>query len=203
MHLGMKRVIHRAHVKKLESRQIEDGTGIVHRWLQENYADSMLIGLRRILDDSKGTYSLIKLLRKLENHRASFAWEHYLRLWPDAQPPADDVYPRALYATFSRDGLTIDRQRIRADATKLLTDHKRIREYINTAVAHQSAADANATTPVTSITWEDLDRLFDEVAALFNKYYGLIRPGVHVDFAPVLPSGLERAFERMLEKSDG
>ena len=58
MYLGTKRVIHRAHVKTLHNRQIEDGTSIVHRWMQQNYAESMLIGLRRIVDKRKGSLSL-------------------------------------------------------------------------------------------------------------------------------------------------
>jgi len=113
------------------------------------------------------------------------------------------LYPRALYAIFSRDGRTIDRERIRADVKKLRTDYKSVRQYINTVVAHQSVSDSNATTVFTAITWEDLDNLFDEVTALFNKYYALVKPGVHVDFAPVLPAGFQRAFERMVASGDG
>jgi len=83
MDLGMKRMLHRAHVKELQGREIEDGTSIVHRWMQENYAHSMLIGLRRILDDSKGSFSLVKLLNKLEKHHALFTCERYLH-WSSA-----------------------------------------------------------------------------------------------------------------------
>lgn len=37
MYLGVKRAIHRAHVEKLQDHQIEDGTNIIHRWMQQNY----------------------------------------------------------------------------------------------------------------------------------------------------------------------
>ena len=203
MYLGTKRVIHRAHVKTLHDRQIEDGTSIVHRWMQQNYAESMLIGLRRILDERKGSVSLPKLLEKLGKNHVLFTRERCLQLWSNGRPVINDSYLRALYAIFSRDGRTIDREQIRADVKKLLTDYRSVRQYINTVVAHQSVSDSNATTVFPAITWEDLDNLFDEVTALFNKYYALLKPGVHVDFAPVLPAGFQRAFERMLTSGDG
>lgn len=203
MYLGTKRAIHRAHVEKLQGRQIEDGTSIVHRWMQQNYAESMLIGLRRILDKRRGSVSLLKLLEELEKNHALFTCERYLQLWSNGRPGGNDLYPRALYAIFSRDGRTIDRKRIRADVETLLTDYKSVQQYINSVVAHQSVSDSNATTVLTAITWEDLDNLFDEVTDLFNKYYGLVKPGVHVDFAPVLPAGFQRAFERMVASGDG
>lgn len=199
----MKRAIHRAHVEKLQDRQIEDGTSIVHRWMQQNYAESMLIGLRRILDKRRGSVSLLKLLEELEKNHVFFTCERYLQLWSNGLPGGNDLYPRALYAIFSRDGRTIDRKRIRADIETLLTDYKSVQQYINSVVAHQSVSDSNATTVLTAITWEDLDNLFDEVTTLFNKYYRLVKPGVDVDFAPVLPAGFQRAFERMVASGDG
>jgi len=203
MYLGMKRVIHRAHVEKLQDRQIEDGTSIVHRWMQQNYAESMLIGLRRILDKRKGSFSLIKLLEKLDKNHALFTYERYLQLWSNGQPEVDDLWLGKLYAIFSRDGCTIDRKQIQTDINKVLKDYGSVQQYINTVVAHQSVSDSSATTVFPAITWEDLDNLFDEVTALFNKYYALVKPGVHVDFAPVLPAGFQRAFERMVASGDG
>jgi hypothetical protein len=203
MYLGTKRVIHRAHVKTLHNRQIEDGTSIVHRWMQQNYAESMLIGLRRIVDKRKGSLSLLKLLEKLEKNHALFTYERCVQLWSDGQPVVNDLRLRALYAIFSRDGRTIDREQIRADVKKLLTDYRSVWQYINTVVAHQSVSDSNATTVFPAITWENLDNLFDEVTALFNKYYALVEPGMHVDFVRVLPAGFQRAFERMLASSAG
>ncbi len=203
MYLGAKRVIHRAHEKALHNRQVEDGTSIVHRWMQQNYAESMLIGLRRIVDKRKGSLSLLKLLEKIEKNRALFTYERCVQMWPDGQPMANDSRLRALYASFSRDGRTIDRKQIRPDIKKLPTDYRSVWKYINATVAHQSLSGTNATAVFPAITWENLDNLFDEVTALFNKYYALMKPGVHVDFAPVLPASFQRAFERMLATGAG
>jgi len=42
--LAIRRMIHRSHLKAIEDHEIADGTGIVHRWMLDNYAESMLIG---------------------------------------------------------------------------------------------------------------------------------------------------------------
>src|SRR5687768_2031682 len=101
MELGMKRLIHRAHMEALQGRRFLDGTGIVHWWMKDNYAESMLIGLRRILDTTKGSFSLVRLLRKLMRSHALFTFEGYLEHWSGAQDPDDDLYARMLYASFS------------------------------------------------------------------------------------------------------
>ena len=202
VYMGMKRVIHRAHMKQLLGRDIWDGTGIVHRWIQENYADSMLIGLRRILDKDKRTCSLIKLLQKVQKNHALFTFEGYLQLWSNAQPRVDDRYARALYITFSSNGRTLDKRRIEEDIKILLAGCKSVLDHINDVVAHQRR-ETYTTAAVTEITWDEFDTIFTDVAALFNKYYALVKPGVHVDFEPVLPAGFEQAFARMFPPGDG
>lgn len=196
--LGTKQLIHRAHIRELQEVDVRDGTGIVHRWMQENYADSMLIGLRRVLDDDRKTFSLIRLLRKVQRHHSDFTLERYLQLWRLSALPVDERFAQMLYLRFSLDGRTLDRGRVHADIRRLLDDHKSVLSYINTTVAHRSAGETDSITPTTAISWEDLDRLFDDVASVFNKYYDLVRPGVHVDFSPVLPAGYARAFKRLV-----
>lgn len=197
--MGAKRLIHKAHFKWLNDYHIDDGTGIVHRWMQENYADSMLMGLRRILDNRRGSFSLIRLLSKLERNHALFSVDGYVRLWASQQSDIDEQFVKALYTRFSSNHRTLDRRRIQEDVKTLLARGETVLRYINTVVAHKSASNGDTTAAAVAITWADLDNLFDEVAGLFNKYYGLVRPGVHVDFAPVLPAGFERAFKRMIE----
>ena len=183
--LGAKRLIHRAHIKALQRSEINDGTGVVHRWMQENYADSMLIGLRRILDNTKGSFSLIRLLRYVQSNRDFHTVDNFIHVC-ESQHGYDDWYARALYARYSSDGCTLDRQRIKDDIKTVLAGSDGVLRYVNTVVAHQ-AANSNSTTPSTAITWEDLDRLFDEITGLFNKYYDLVKPGVTSISIPCCP----------------
>lgn len=198
--LGAKRLIHRAHLKALKDCDIVDGTGIVHRWIQENYADSMLIGLRRSLDNRKDSFSLIRLLRHVQSDRGFHTIDNFITLCA-RQHDYDEWYARALYGRYSGDGGTLDRKRIDDDIKTVVAGSVTVLGYVNDFVAHQ-AANANSTTPSTPLNWADLDRLFDEITGLFNKYYGLVKPGVHVDFDPVLPAGFQRAFDRMVTQVD-
>lgn len=205
MHLGMKRVIHKAHREVLSRHQVEKGTGVVHRWMQENYADSMLMGLRRVIDRDQRTVSLIALLKEIESARAEITLDRYMALWRHTRGTDDDLFPRMLFSRFSSDGSTLDGGKIGHDIKTLCEDHIVIRTYIDKKVAHREKVDSNNPIegPRPEVTWEDLDRLFDDVAGLFNEYNDLVNPGVHVDFAPVLPAGFRRAFLKMVVSNDG
>ncbi len=201
MSLGSKRVIHQAHIAFLDRHEITDGTTVVHHWMQENYADSMLIGLRRVLDTSGSSLSLIKLLEQLEEDCAVFTIDRYLRLFTEKDSPRGSSFLRMLYSKFSSDGTTLDRRKIRADIDSLLASHSTLLEYIESTIVrhrHTSSEDLPSG-PSSAVSWADLDRLFDDVVSLFNKYYAFVEPGVYVDFAPVLPAGFEQAFLRQQE----
>ncbi|MCH7666049.1 MAG: hypothetical protein IH936_08995 [Acidobacteria bacterium] len=189
----------------MNRHQISDGTSVVHRWMADNYADSMLMGLRRIVDRNRRSFSLIRLLKDIEKNSSLLNVDRYVELWRRATASDDDVFPRMLFAKFSSDGRTLNGGKIRADVKRLQDDHEDILKLINTAIAHRE--DPQTSDPrsgsSSDATWADLDRLFDDVASLFNKYFDLVSPGTHVDFAPVLPAGFERAFVRMVIDDDG
>lgn len=205
MLLGMKRVIHRAHLEVWSRHEVKDGTGVVHRWMEDNYADSMLMGLRRVLDKSRQSFSLIKLLEDIARKHSLLTSDRYVELWRLRQEANDDSFPRMLYTRFSSDGRSLATSRIRDDIDRLRGDHDDLLKFIDSVVAHREDANRKdpSSGPSPEVTWADLDRLFEDVAALFNKYYDLVNPGVHVDFTPVLPAGFERALVRMVACDDG
>jgi len=86
-----KRTIWKAHNESLRGTTITDATAIVHDWLRENYADSMLMGLRRILDGTKGTKSLLKLLEELHDTTASIYFVPDIFLFDMIQARIDTV----------------------------------------------------------------------------------------------------------------
>jgi hypothetical protein len=222
VYLAAKRKIHRAYRKALGDREIKDGTGVVHDWMDDNYADSILIGLRRIIDESKGSFSLVKILEGLKRNRSLLSFERYSKLLEStrgrrelgsAPSPAGGAkrvilagldaegFGRMLYSVFSSDGRNLEAGRIDADIGRLRADHSKIRDFINTIIAHRTPPDKmdSGGGPSPEVTWEDVDQLFDDVGSLFNKYYSLVNPGVHVQFEPTLPAGFEQAFARMLK----
>ena len=216
MDLGVKRVVHKSYHKVLSGHEIEHGLGIVHLWIDDNYADSMFMGLRRIIDGSSGSFSLVKLLQDIKKHHSLLTFERYVKLvrgeWGNCTATAEalpeaggrgavrsiiglsdlDSLARFLYGKFSTNGRTFNESVVAADIHKLRKDHATTIKFINTMVAHRQAAkernSASGDGPSPGVGWTDLDHLFDDVGELFNKYYALVRPGRHLDFEPVLPA---------------
>src|SRR5690349_23461600 len=72
-----KRVIWRAHNDSLRGQDVQDSTSVVHEWLRENYFDSMIVGLRRVLDQTGGVLSLPKLLARIALAPQEFTFERF------------------------------------------------------------------------------------------------------------------------------
>jgi hypothetical protein len=200
--LSIKREIHQAHREALSRNHVEDdGTGVVHRWMRENYAESMLMSLRRVIDSDHKTLSLVRLLEDIKSKAPEITFDKYAEFGRRAQAPPSDFQQEHLYARFSSDGSTLDDGMISDDIETLKNDNKGIRIYIDKVIAHREKTNREnpGSGPRPEAAWEDLDRLFYDIVALFNKYYSLVNPGVHLDFtSPILPSGFEQAFERMV-----
>ncbi len=111
----------------------------------------------------------------------------------------NDFFWRMVYGQFSA-GTSLDQKRITSDIEELEGDHQAVLEFTNSVVAHRRQRDpfAREENPAPAVTWENLDNLFEGVCTLFNRYYALVNPGVHVDFNSVLPAGFDQAFVRML-----
>ena len=54
---------------------------IFYNWITNTYADSMAIGVRRLIDRTKGTISLWRLLNDMKNNAKYFSREWYLTMY--------------------------------------------------------------------------------------------------------------------------
>jgi hypothetical protein len=116
--LGEKRAIHIAHREVLAHHKVDDFTSIVHHWMQENYAESMLMGLRRLIDKgfrNRNTFSLVTLLEDIKNKSSEITLDKYVEMGHRAQTSSPDSFLRKLYARFSSDGSTLDSEKISSD----------------------------------------------------------------------------------------
>jgi len=192
-----KRTIWKAHNESLRGTTITDATAIVHDWLRENYADSMLMGLRRILDGTKGTKSLLKLLEELRGQTSLLSYDRFRTLCRDGE--FGDTVAAKAYRQFSKDGRSFDPSIIEADILRLKNDPSKIIDYVNTNVAHRTA-DPRKGSENTTITYRDLHAAFGEVAGIINRYLLLLTASTVLEFDPVMPPGFEETFDRMLKK---
>jgi hypothetical protein len=192
-----KRVIWKAHNETLRQTNVTDSTVVVHQWLRANYEDSMLVGLRRILDGTKGTMSLLKFLEELKGNTSVLSYDRFRTLWG-----GDDLAVRAsvnAYQRFSKDGRNFNPEVIKTDIHRLKTRYKKIIDYTNENVTHYVTHTAKGTAN-TVPTYREVHSAFDEIAEIINGYLLLLTASSMQDFEPVIPPGFELAFERMVKE---
>jgi len=142
-------------------------------------------------------FSLTNFLKTLARNTDLLSRERFMALWPDTPEASNQFIPEITYRRFSSDGRTFDRKIVEADLKKLQDDHDAILKYTNSSIAH-CGSDPNTTVMRHDVDWDDLDSLYLDITAIFNKYYALFDRGVHVDFIAVLPAGFDKAFHGML-----
>ncbi len=194
--LMAKRVIWKAHNEALRETPVSDSTVVVHQWLRANYEDSMLVGLRRMLDGTKRSRSLLKILEELQGHTSVLSYDKFRTLWGD-DDLADRFSVRA-YQRFSKDGRNFNPDVIKADIQKLKTRYKKIIDYTNETITHSQAPTDERTASAVP-TYGEVHGAFDEIAEIIKSYLLLFTASSIVDYEPVMPPGFELAFERMVK----
>jgi hypothetical protein len=199
--LSRKRQIFRAHNESLKETPVNDATAVVHHWIRENYFDSMMIGLRCLLDRRSGTRSLPKILEELMRNRSAISFERYRQFLKSTKFLRWEEMAKEAYAPFTKDGRNFDSERVRSDLEKLEVQYQDLLHYINNRVAHWSS---EPTPDESNITIGLMHAMLDDVSAVFHDYYQLIAGATIADFPEVpLLRGFERAFERMVNLNSG
>ncbi len=197
-----KRMIWRAHNESLRSREINDPTAMVHQWIRENYADSITVGIRRILDESSGVLSFCNLLKKLAQRSEVLSFENYYRLWDDFPASLRDWSAREGYSKFSTDGVRISARRINRDREALRRECDEVLAFVNERVAHMARRRADQwDTGDLSLRYSMLDHALQHLSETFNDYYLLLTANQVGDFEPIVAYGYERAFQRMVNSA--
>ena len=198
IHLVGKRVIWMAHNESLKGLSIDDATSIVHDWLRSNYRDSMIVGLRRILDDTRGVKSLVKLLEKTSKNSHEFTFERFAALYTNDLGEFGLELATRDFSHYSKGGKQIDRKLIEADIKRLKTDFKRIIDFANKWVTHSHQNRPDPAIPLP--TYDDLHKAFDDVGEVMNKYLVLLTAS-QSGYEPQMPFGYEKVFKRMVRGS--
>ena len=165
-----RRALYHAHNESLKGRTATDIEAGVHNWMRLNYVDAVAVGIRRVLDASRGTRSLIKLLEVLQHHSSELSYDRARQVWRDDEYRDHDA--GRVYAEFSQDGRNIDVAVLQRDAQRLRRDHKRVLDYVDRQVAHLSASASHVEEG--DPTYAELHGALDDVAAVVNKYMGLL-----------------------------
>lgn len=190
--LMVKRQLWRDHNQALKGDGVEGPTALVHHWIHDNYLDSIVIGLRRAIDSSKGVVSLRKVLDEIAKNCSEFTLERFKKLYGNPHEQLAELDFKA----YSCNGITIDQALVRRDIKKLREDHRRLIDLANHRVAHfqPSMPEQASATPV---TFRDLDHALDGVVEVMNKYLVLLT-GCHSCNETVIEFRYEHVFDAMV-----
>lgn len=153
------------------------------------------VAVRRQLDRSAGTRSLVRLLQSIERHRGMMTRDRHVALWVGHNPaPGIDIGDGRTWNPFldeghanfdrfsgARDRDTISAEVIRADINRLQASGATVTVYANDAIAH-SALSPRDIRP----TYEDLNDAIDTVAELVNKYTSFLKASTNATFVPAI-----------------
>ncbi|PIR37804.1 MAG: hypothetical protein COV34_02960 [Candidatus Zambryskibacteria bacterium CG10_big_fil_rev_8_21_14_0_10_42_12] len=174
---------------KQEAHQIID-------WINRNYVDSMLIGLRRIIDTSKDTVSLIKLLEEISKNPTVITFDRYQTLWTSGSEQVNRMRATEVFKRFSKDNRNLDVNIIKNDIRELKESNERFINIVNHHIAHKGK---DADNP--PLTYEELHAAFDKIAGILNEYHALLTTVRVLNFAALLPvpiENIENMFSKMI-----
>lgn len=199
--LMLKRKIWRTFVDVLQNSSPSESTYLVCEWINLNYVDSILIGLRRMLDDRKGKVSLIRFLQELKRDVSLLSFDRYLTLWTDSATEVNRRRASEAYRRFSSDGRNFDPDVIDSDISKLNNNYEKIIDFTNENITHkQKGENISAVDDDNSdITYNQVHDALDEIAEILNSYI-LLLTASEVIFDPILPLGDDKPFVRMIKE---
>ncbi len=139
---------------------------LIFSFINDTYATHLLVTLRRIVDNSGNVVSLRKLIDAVAVHRSLLTRDWYVDKYDGwHKPTANDFF-----STFAGEGDRVSFELVNADARALQDAAKRVVDYANDYVAHQSAnpGDANLLT-------RDVNDAIDNVWSMYRRYHSFIR----------------------------
>jgi len=174
----------------------------VNRW----YSATQAIAVRRQLDRTRRTVSLVRLLEDIERHRGVMSRERHLALWlgeaPEERaldlgggwswtPFLDEAQANFERFSGARERTYVDRAVVRADISKLEEAGRVVKRHVDEAIAHAALHPERA-----FVTYEDLDGAIDVVADLVRKYTSFLKAESILWFEPDIQQDWKAIFRQ-------
>ncbi len=156
-----------------------------HTWVKRNYSDSVVMVIRRHLDKTKKTKSLIKLLEEIQRKPYILTRKWHRTIYDTlGEGYADSDFDRLAGA-----GEIFDKKIVKEDLSKIAELGHRIDTYANDHLAHRSH---NPTKDIPN--YNDLNALIDEFEKIVSRYIELFTGSHYTTLKPELQYDWESIF---------
>lgn len=170
--------------KIIKSNKKIQSPNLFYRWIKDNYAARIAVGIRRLVDPDrkyKRAISLYRLIEDISKHPDAINRKYYIsqyHKWMQKEGLADSDFD--IFGN-KRDTL-ISVYKLNNDMKRLQRETKRIRTFTNKWIAHYDLKGRIRRMP----TFKDVDEALKVVDAIFCKYYLLLTRGGMTTRKPVL-----------------
>ncbi len=132
-----KRAIWRSYQEHGKAGMASDEDGPFHDWMIRNYADSVTIGIRRVIDDDRRVRSLVRLLRDIEKRSGEITMAAFQSLWADA--PHLAVVAPSCFERITGTRSVLPSSVPRNDRVQLKLRLRQLENWTNTRIAHTAS----------------------------------------------------------------
>lgn len=143
-----------------------------HNWIRKNYASSIVVGIRRQLENDRKVISLIRLLTEIEAHNSLLTRSWYKKKhhydWADVD-----------FTNVAGKGDSFDKNIAHDDIKKLHDLGKNIEDYSHEYIAHK-AAEPKGITP----TYKEVDQFISALEVILKKYILLFTASGYTSILP-------------------
>lgn len=168
-------------IKILKFNKNIQAPALLHRWMTDNYAARISLGIRRLSDHDKRAISLYRLIKEIGDNPDALTRNWFISKYPKTMRQmklADSDF-----ANFANKGeIKVSMTKLKRDMKRLEKDTNRIRKFANKWIAH---CDINRTS-LQVPTYQDVSRALNDVDKLFCKYFLLLTRGGLNTRKPVL-----------------
>ncbi|CCF84236.1 hypothetical protein [Nitrolancea hollandica] len=150
-----------------------------HNWVKMNYADSIVMSIRRELDYGPTTGSLRRLLEEIRDNYELITRQAYINRWVE-DAPDETAIADACFTELAGNGSTFDPRIAIADIKVLDALGSDIKKYVNKNIAHREKINK----PI-KLTYEKLHKFIDDYEAVVIKYHSLLTGDGYSTLLPV------------------
>lgn len=165
----------------LKSNKNIQTPALLHRWIVDNYAARVSIGIRRLSDHDKRAISLYRLIKEISENPDALTRDWFVSQYQKMMRQMR-LADRDFDIFANKGGKTVSKFKLKRDMKRLEKDTNRIRKFANKWIAH---CDINRTS-LQVPTYKDVNRALSDVDTLFCKYWLLLTRGGMSTRKPVL-----------------
>jgi hypothetical protein len=176
------RNIYKNYVEIINSSRPEARTPFdFHDFVRRQHGSAVAMFIRRQTDTNN--VSLYRLLHDLEKNNEEVTLDWFKLLYGEQSARAEDDFKR-----FTQDGVHLSSSVPKKDRLTLLDLGEKIKNYVDTRLAHRSQKE-----PLT-VTYNDLDTFLDAFEEILKRYLLLLEGSGYVSITPVLMSDWGKVF---------